>query len=308
MQNLDCRNLMELLDSYLSDELSVESNHAVLRHLEQCPGCRAETTARRDLRQRLRGAIAREQISPEARNRIQAMLREEAAHAETILDFAPRYDAGAAEPVWQRWRGYLTKGFRLPVPALAAMALLLMAGAALFFRAPGVAAATLSEAVMAQAAGDHDYCAAKFAALDTPLRRVDDVRRYDPALVSLDEAAGPHAAHMKFHIIHKCGFGGREFAHLVYTRGGELISLLVTARDAGAMRNGIVPADDGLAAGLQQSVHKSFQVSAYQTRAHVVLVVSRLPEKENTEIARTMGGSVSAYVRDIEVKSTAAGK
>ena len=43
--NADCRQIRELMDSYISGELTVESNHDVLRHLERCESCRAELAA-----------------------------------------------------------------------------------------------------------------------------------------------------------------------------------------------------------------------------------------------------------------------
>ena len=44
--NGDCRQVRELMDSYISGELTVESNHDVLRHLERCEACRGELARR----------------------------------------------------------------------------------------------------------------------------------------------------------------------------------------------------------------------------------------------------------------------
>ena len=57
MQTMDCRNFKEVLDSYLSDELAVETNHLIIRHTEHCADCRSEMAARRNLRGILRGAV-----------------------------------------------------------------------------------------------------------------------------------------------------------------------------------------------------------------------------------------------------------
>ena len=54
---MNCKDFREIADSYLSDELLVETNHDVLRHLENCADCRCELAARRDLRERLREAV-----------------------------------------------------------------------------------------------------------------------------------------------------------------------------------------------------------------------------------------------------------
>src|SRR4051812_27466646 len=47
---MQCREARDLLDSFLGQELLVETNHDVMRHLDGCPECRAELAARRQLR------------------------------------------------------------------------------------------------------------------------------------------------------------------------------------------------------------------------------------------------------------------
>ena len=49
---MNCRDVREVADSFLGEELLTETNHEILRHLENCPTCRTEIDARR----RLRGA------------------------------------------------------------------------------------------------------------------------------------------------------------------------------------------------------------------------------------------------------------
>src|SRR5437867_4112445 len=88
MQALDCRNLKDLLDSYLSDELSVETNHAVLRHVEQCPACRTEMAARRDLRETMRRAGRQLRLSAEGSERLRERLRAEALTQDGVRETA----------------------------------------------------------------------------------------------------------------------------------------------------------------------------------------------------------------------------
>ena len=56
--NLDCRHVREVMDSYLSEELSVETNHGVLRHLTECRDCAAELKRRQRLRAMLAETLA----------------------------------------------------------------------------------------------------------------------------------------------------------------------------------------------------------------------------------------------------------
>jgi anti-sigma factor RsiW len=54
---MQCREFREIADSYLSNELMVETNPRVIAHLEQCAECRQELKARRELRGKLREAF-----------------------------------------------------------------------------------------------------------------------------------------------------------------------------------------------------------------------------------------------------------
>src|SRR5262249_56670956 len=75
---MDCRNFKEMLDSFLSGELLVETNHSVLRHVELCAACRAELAARRQLRDWLRSACLKETMSADGYARLHERLRAEA--------------------------------------------------------------------------------------------------------------------------------------------------------------------------------------------------------------------------------------
>jgi anti-sigma factor RsiW len=78
---MQCRDFRELADSYLSDELLVETNHDVIRHLETCPDCRRELAARRELRSKLRAGFENApdlQTSEEFSDRLTSQLRDAA--------------------------------------------------------------------------------------------------------------------------------------------------------------------------------------------------------------------------------------
>jgi hypothetical protein len=300
---MDCRQYKEILDSYLSEELTVETNHAMLRHTEHCGGCRGELAARRELRATLRRACSRDVIRPEAAARISAMLRAEAV-------------AGARPETPATWRERFSTLFtlRMAMPLAAVAAALLLAGglwAVYSTRSsrpagPGTETITgtqLTDLLMDEAAGDHRTCAKKFVAATGPARMPESARAYDPAYVGLDQAAEPGAAGLQLRSAHICGFGDRRFAHLVYTRGEQLISLLVTGRDAQALGIEALPNDDGSTAGLQHATRERMALDAVQTGKHVVLVVSNLPEAENLALAERLGGPVAAHLRRVEAQS-----
>ncbi len=300
MEALDCRNLKDLLDSYLCDELSVETNHAVLRHVEQCAACRAEMAARRNLRETMRRVGTQLRLSDECRMRLREALRAEMLNPQTVESARP--GGAIISPVCRESFFKRFLAWSPSVPLAATLMLALGIAGWFLFRPDVTAAAQLSATLWHEAVGDHSYCAAQFAHEEGPVQMTESAASSDPAYAGLDRIAEVGARGLKLRAAHVCSFAGRNFAHLVYTRDGELISLLVTERNATAMKSGAVPHDDGLRAGLQQAIQNDLKVSAYQTRRHIVLVVSRLPEQENRTLAERLALPVSRHLRNIEAR------
>src|SRR5262245_3615085 len=70
-----CERILNLLDSYLSNELLVETNHEVLRHVEECRTCAAGLQNRTQVRSALQRAVSSEILAPELKARLQSRLR-----------------------------------------------------------------------------------------------------------------------------------------------------------------------------------------------------------------------------------------
>src|SRR6476469_1093636 len=56
---MECRDVPEMADSFLGEELLTETNHEILRHLDTCPVCRTDLAGRRALREGVRRAFHR---------------------------------------------------------------------------------------------------------------------------------------------------------------------------------------------------------------------------------------------------------
>lgn len=295
MQPMNCHHFKEVLDSYLSDELTVETNHDVMRHAEHCPACRNEMNARRNLRGVLRSAVTAIAAPPEFRGRLHARLQAEARADAPSPPITPNQRRPS---LWAQWFGQLA----MPQLALTVAALLVVvvSGVYFFSSSTRVQAAALSPALWQQAAGDHDHCAAfwrnRSQGENDPIHNIEN---YDPSLQDL----GKHSAHqrlgLKFHYAHVCSEGERRFIHFIYSYGDELVSLLVAERNAQAMKNGIVPNDDGGQAGLQRELGLmgKYRVSAYQTSKHVVLCVSALDEQTQQTFVEHLAQPISNLLR-----------
>ncbi|HMV46797.1 MAG TPA: hypothetical protein PLD20_16850 [Blastocatellia bacterium] len=289
---MDCRNFKELLDSYLCQELAVETNHAMLSHAEHCSPCRIELASRRNLRQALRRVCAEDRMSDDACRRLRALLQAEAAAQETVK-------AG--------WKERLGAMFKLPLarPAMAMVAVLvLVVGGFALFRWQNlnrVSALQLSEELMTDAAADHNMCAPYAKGETLHISKPETFMAFDEACLGLEDVLKAKTVGMELRSAHVCGLkDGRRFAHLIYKRDQEMVSLLVTPRDQQAMKLGQLPDLDTKDAGIQETHREELSIGAYQTAKRVVLVVSRLPNEENEKLAQTLALPVVAHLRQIE--------
>jgi len=201
---MQCRDVRELADSFLSEQLLVETNHELLRHLDTCPDCRSDIADRRALRDGLRTAFARsEDLTP----------RPELA-AELRARLRPAPPEISRRSVLQSWW------------ALAA-GVVLAAGGGVFVRNSTLRSRLVMLA--REAAGDHQNCAVRFSLAERPIPLADAGRRYGApyaalATFELPAVGGP----LEVLDRHSCVYQGRRFGHVVFRYRGALTSLLVT--------------------------------------------------------------------------------
>ncbi len=301
MQKMDCHNFKEMLDSYFCEELTVETNHSILHHAERCPSCRNEMASRRNLRLALQRACAQDQMSDDACERLRAMLRAEAAKVSEVRSLRR----------W--WADFFDLKLALPIMAGAAALLVAVIGLATYRQLPishnpaeapaaeKLAALHLSDALMTEAASSHRTCAFHVEPDSTSQGMSnDEVKDFDPECVDLDKIVAEGAQGLPLCLAHVCGSSDRRFAHLIYRREGQLVSLLVTRRDGRAMQTGSVPTFiDGLA-DVQESKQTELNLDAYQTEKRVILVVSAMPKFENEKLARSLATPVVRHLRRVE--------
>jgi len=207
---MECRDVRDLADSFVGEELLTETNHELLRHLESCPACRAEIDGRRRLRESLRAAMDRApQLTP--RPEFTAALHSQLRRASGV-------DGSRRLTTWRPWL------------ALAAMIILAVA--------IGVAYRTRSaDTTLARTAvGDHRNCALQFRLAEKPISLAEAARRYG-AVYQVVEQLPPAdvvttAGTARVLERHACVYGGRRFAHVVLRYQGKLVSVLVTAADS----------------------------------------------------------------------------
>jgi hypothetical protein len=271
---MECREVRQLAEAFVSEQLLVETTQAVVAHLERCPACRAEVEGLRRLRAATRSALdgaADLAIDPEFAAALTSRLQAEAARPWSLR--SPR----------RRWM------------AIAA-SVVLIAGAGWGLRE--WSASGLST-LMRAAVGDHRFCALTFKLAEPPIPLQEAARRHG-GVYALFETVEPSTATLTGGTLvilerHSCVFDGRRFAHIVLRYRNEMVSLLVTdlvaddVRPGGALWGRLtmtgtpieLPATDG------------FQVVAFRGPRHAVFVVSALSHEDVQEVAQAMAGPVS---------------
>jgi len=221
---MECRDVRELADSFLAEELLTETNHEILRHFDSCPACRAEIDGRRRLREALRNAIDRApQLAPRP---------EFIAGLQAQLQQTSGIHVDRGRVTWGRWM------------ALAATVLLAVA-IGLFYRVrvdenePGHLAV-----------GDHRNCALHFRLAEKPISLDEAARRYGMVYRVVEQVPPADIAttvgSARVLERHACVYRGRRFAHVVLRYKGALVSVLVTAADQKAAVTSLPEVIDGM--------------------------------------------------------------
>ena len=228
---MQCRDVRELADSFLAEQLLVETNHELLRHLETCPDCRADIAGRRAMRAGLRSAFSgAEELRPRPDYATELLARLRPSQPAIVIP-QPAIEVSRRSVLQSWW-------------ALAA-GLALAAGGGLFVRQ---SSSRSRLALLARAAsGDHQNCAVKFNLAERPIPLEEAGRRYGAPYAAL-ATFEPPAVDGSLDLLerHSCVYQGRRYGHVVFRYRGALTSLLVTDGTPPATPE-LEPSDSGTA-------------------------------------------------------------
>jgi anti-sigma factor RsiW len=279
---MQCRDVRELADSFLSEELLTETNHEILRHLETCPECREDMASRRELRDALRGAFHRSELlkpDSELGSRIRTQLLDHVRHSRTSWGFPSSLTTFP--------RGWW---------ALAASLLLVAAAASGIWIRYGI---STDELLARTAVGDHRNCALKFQLAEKPISLEEAAQRYDVAYRVLENlpAADVTAPGGSARVLerHSCVYDGRRFAHIVLRYQGAVVSLLVTARNGDSR---IAIPRDTRSSLLARSIDSISVVSTSAPR-HLIFLVSDLEQPRLAILANVLLPSIAQSLTGI---------
>lgn len=297
---MDCREFTTLMDSYISDELLVETNHEVLRHLENCPDCRREVADRRFLKLRFRETLKNAdetRINPAYAMRVAAGLRETALRPSVwdlfntraaALSFACILFLGLGSIVWfyrANFSGKPEETQNSPTNNANSSGL-------------ENAVRVSWDEMTAHAVGDHKNCAVEFHLAEEPISLDEAAVSYGAFNKGLDKTVdaalqavfnGDASEGIKFLEAHSCIFDGRRFAHIVMRHKGRNISVLVTDTDLPAAADDIQ----------NKQFDGTLNAAGFRSGHHAVFVVSELPYTDNMTIARILIPTIRLHAEKV---------
>ncbi len=265
--NLHCQQARPLLDSYLTNELQVETLHAVNAHLAQCGACRAALASR----ERARAAVN-----------------------TAVRNLVP--DPNFAALVRDTVRAEANTRRRSVMPWIAvAAALALISAISWQWRVD----TALILARLNLGKGDHVFCARGGFYPDVPPTPAEMREQVGATYVKLVDAVIGQAKGYVIREGHLCHWQDREFVHFILERNKKLVSIMLTRKQRpnesfprhsllAAMRAEGIPVyttdDDGMAiAGLDAGQHLAFAVSENGRDEGVRLLAAMIPSLSATK-------------------------
>lgn len=281
-----CARIRRYMDSYINNELLVETNHEVLRHLETCPACATEVESRTRMKARLQSAVRNQSVPEDLQERVGAVLREDSRNS-----FAWARWASAAAAVLVVAVGLWVELPRWTRPALPDLAD--RRGQDVFIQK---VSASLS-AVLTVGLGDHIHCSIFRKYPKSPPSVNEMAQKLGPAyqdLVPLVKARVPE----EFRIIlaHQCGYHGRRFVHLTLTNGSSLLSLVITRKQPGESMQALTVSDHASGVAVYQAAAQNYDVAGFETDQFLAYVVSDLGARQNLQIAYALAPSVHQFL------------
>ena len=278
-----CKRVRSYLDSYLNNELMVETNHEVLTHLEKCETCNRSLEDRVRIKAQLKRAVVQEYAPAALRERIVSDLR--------------------------RGRGFSFNKMSL---ALAATAAVLVIGAVTFFTwsppkhqlslQAAVAPGDVNGQILKIGFDDHVFCAIDHNLANKQFTAEQMSEKLGPeyaGLVALLKDKSPEDYTVV--VGHRCHYQGREFVHLIVRNQRDVVSLVITKKNGEAFQAaGFETIAQSAGGGIYKAEWANQQVAGWETRDHLIFVISNQTNDTNMQIASSLAPSIRSFLTRLE--------
>lgn len=150
---------------------------------------------------------------------------------------------------------------------------------------------------------DHLHCAVFRKYPQEPPKVEDLARHMGPKYAGLMQIVRSHApGGYRLMMAHQCKYQGRGFVHLALAKGGHMLSMVIAVKAEGeslATEN-LVPALSEAGIPIYRSGVQRFQIAAFESRDHLVYVISDLPQQKNMEMSVAIAPGVKEFLSRLE--------
>src|SRR5262245_129812 len=272
-----CEKARRYLDSYVSNELLVETNHELMRHLESCKDCSEALEVRMRVKTALQRAVRSVEAPPALEERVQKRIRDE------------------------RSKGALIRSRTHWAFAVAAMALLTLGGWVIFrlWNLQGHSRVdTLADRILTIGAGNHLTCAVNHQMWKQHFSSERMARELGPdyiGLVSLAEEKAPQDFEVV--VAHQCHVDHRGFVHMILRKQDSVLSVVLTKKSGESFQESKAAAVlNASGVPIYRNRLKGVEVAGFETRGYLAFVVSGLDPESNLKVAANLAPSVRDYL------------
>lgn len=274
----NCKKVQSYLDSYLNNELLVETTHEISKHLEDCANCHEALLVRQRVKELLKGAVLKDAAPIDLQEKVRRSIRKN------------------SPPNRARWMLVAAAMIALTVAGIGALQL--------FNRGTPAGSDAISAASNANAQllkiglDDHVHCAIDMGLANRVFTEEEMLKRLGPdfsALVATVKENAPE--NYKVVVGHRCRFKGREFIHLILKSPETALSLVLTKKNGESFSEDTVTAVIGSSGiPIHEALVKDFQIAGFETRDYLAFVVSDLGRKESLQMAFTLVPAVREFL------------
>jgi hypothetical protein len=149
--------------------------------------------------------------------------------------------------------------------------------------------------VMQVGLADHVHCAVfrKFPKTPPAVKEMAEKLgpEFEPLLPIVKERV---PADLKIVLAHTCGYKGRRYVHLALHGDSRLVSLVIARKREGESftKESLLPVLSESGIPMYQTGVQRFEITGFESKEHLVYVVSDLSEAENLQIATRLAPAV----------------
>jgi hypothetical protein len=288
-----CRKIRSYLDSYLNDELLVETNHEVIKHLDICWDCARALEDRVRVKDQLKRAVLADTAPIDLHERIRNDIRRTRRFGCTfdVINRSWMFAAVAAVLLGAIALGIVFKSRERSTNAVV-RPLSMEAEVAPGDRTGQILKVGFDDHVYCSI--DHDMASRQFTAQEMSERLGPQYERL--LNVVKEKMPGDYVVVVG----HRCHYGGREFMHLILRHGNEVASLIVTKKKGERFPAGGA-ASIMQASGIRmyESEWHNLQVAGMETSDYLAFVISNESRRRNEDIASTLMPVINDFLKNV---------